>query len=345
MHKPELRLSVIITCFNYERFVGRAIESVRRQCEARCELIVVDDGSTDASWAVVQSYALDCALQVPNGGAARAAREALRHARAPFVLFLDADDELAPGSLARIIPQLDSGVAKLQFALTPINEGGRTLGAPLPRFVDGRERARFQRQVLRTGAYPSPPTSGNVFRRDVCDLLSEVDYEMSVDGVTLFAAPFFGDIVTLSAALGFYRLHRRNYSQSGSRPTAARFKHEADRFALRHDHLRRILAQRGIDSVLPDASRMFFYRERRLYQHLLEGVRPTFGETVALQWHVLRSRVAGTDRLLLWIFLAGCLLMPRRFWPALLTRRFRPRRRRLRLGLGRQPTAATLPSI
>lgn len=325
MKTERIHLTIIITCFNYAHFVGRAIESVLEQKHDQCELLVVDDGSSDNSWSVIGAYDPEGAFRVRNGGAARAAMHALRHARGAFVMFLDADDELAPGSLASIVPRLDAEVAKLQFPLTPIDASGAVLGAPSPRLRDGRERDVLQRQVAETGVYVSPPTSGNVFRRDLCDLLGEIDYEMSVDGVTLFAAPFFGDVVSLSTPLGFYRLHAHNYSQAGSRPTAARFRLEADRFAARHDHLRNVLSRRGTALELVPASRTFFYRERRFYQQLLEGVRPSLREVAALQILVFRSTTGFRASVLLAAFFASVSLLPKRWWPALLARRFRPR--------------------
>jgi len=114
----------------------------------------------------------------------------LEKTKAPFVLFLDADDELKPGALVKIIDRLDPGVAKLQFPLTRIDTDGNIISAALPALDTFRDRHVLARQVLRRGVYRSPPTSGNVFRRDVCKLLREADYDKFVDGVILFAAPF-----------------------------------------------------------------------------------------------------------------------------------------------------------
>lgn len=306
-----VRLSVIVACFNYRDFVARAIESVLRQNHGGCELIVVDDGSTDDSWDIIRSYGIPKAFRVANGGALRACRHALARSEAPFVLFLDADDELAPGSLAAILSRLDGGVAKLQFALTPIDAAGRVLGAPFPALADAREAASLRRKVLATGLYPTPPTSGNVFRRDLCDLLAEVDYETSVDGVTLFAAPFLGDVVSVSAPLGRYRLHARNFSQAGSRPTAGRFQAEAERFLLRHDHLRRFLAARGLGGPLADGTTVFFYRERRLYQGILEGRRPRLREVAALLRLLVAEGGPARRRLSMGAVLGLAYLLPR----------------------------------
>ena len=320
-------LSVIIPCYNYEAFVGRAIESVLSQRHPQCELLVVDDGSSDRSWSVIQGYDLERCYRVANSGAARACLHAFERSRAPFVLFLDADDELAPGSLEEIVSRLEPGISKLQFPLTPIDENGAVLGPPVPRLDDFRDRDRLKREVARTGSYTSPPTSGNVFCRDVCTLLAEVDYEMSVDGVTLFAAPFLGDVVSVSKPLGFYRLHRHNYSQAGSRPTARRFRIEAERFLARHEHLERILVRRNDAVKLRDAKGLFFYRERRLYQKILEGDRVAASEILTLQWLAFQSPRPIPQRITMALFLGLCLILPGRLLGAVLDYRFRPGRR------------------
>ena len=51
------RISVVIPCYNGAAFIGAAIESVLAQTHPDVELIVVDDGSTDESWRIIESYA------------------------------------------------------------------------------------------------------------------------------------------------------------------------------------------------------------------------------------------------------------------------------------------------
>jgi glycosyltransferase involved in cell wall biosynthesis len=327
MSSFEPTLSVIIACYNYAEFVGQAIESVLSQHNDACELLVVDDGSVDRSWDVIQSYGLAKCYRLPNGGAARACEFALRQSRAPFVLFLDADDELAPGSIETIVKRLDPGVAKLQFALTPIDACGRALGPPLPQLRNFRSRDSLRREVCRAGSYVSPPTSGNVFRRDLCEFLADVDYEMSVDGVTLFAAPFFGDVVSLAEPLGRYRLHGRNYSESGLRPNAGRFRKEAERFLDRHAHLARVLAQRNIRARLRDAHGLFFYRERLFYAAILEGKRPRLQDALDLAGLSLTADRPWTHRAAMASFVLMCWALPRGYRDALLRLRLSPARR------------------
>lgn len=101
-------VSVVIPCFNAERTLERALDSVRRQ-SARgqpcgpVETILVDDGSTDGTPAILARAAAEGARVIRSGargGASRARNLGIAAARAPFVAFLDADDEWLPGKLA-----------------------------------------------------------------------------------------------------------------------------------------------------------------------------------------------------------------------------------------------------
>jgi len=92
-------VSVVIPCFNQGGFLADAIDSVLGQTH-RAEVIVVDDGSTDNTLAVVKNYAGVVLIQQRNQGAAVARTSGLRQSRADFVVFLDADDRLLPDAVA-----------------------------------------------------------------------------------------------------------------------------------------------------------------------------------------------------------------------------------------------------
>lgn len=257
------KLAVVITCFNYAQYVGLAIQSVQSQGRSDCEIVVVDDGSTDGSWDVIESFGVK-AFRIENGGQRGACYFGFKQTSAPFILFLDADDELLPGSLDVIVNKLDSGVAKLQFPLRRVNRDGEAISGPIPALKDDRGRA-LARRVLKTGVYPSPPTSGNVFRRDVCELLESAEYDNAVDGVILFAAPFMGDIVSVGQELGLYRVHDRNKSGVGNLLNPLSFHGDLQRFLDRMQHLRQVLDEHGLAVDLVAAERTYYFLERSLY--------------------------------------------------------------------------------
>ena len=90
-------VSCIIPVFNAERFLDEAVRSALAQTYPALEIIVVNDGSTDGSEAVLAKYQsrVACILQ-PNRGEAAARNTGVRAARGEFVAFLDADDMWEP---------------------------------------------------------------------------------------------------------------------------------------------------------------------------------------------------------------------------------------------------------
>jgi glycosyltransferase involved in cell wall biosynthesis len=101
------RVSVVIPTFNRARLLPRAIDSVLRQTAAAlCDIIVVDDGSTDDTPRVIAGYGRRVLyLRQPNRGAGAARNAGIRARRNEFVAFLDSDDTWLPDKIAT---QLDA---------------------------------------------------------------------------------------------------------------------------------------------------------------------------------------------------------------------------------------------
>ena len=99
-------ISVLVPTHNYARFISQAIESVLSQQVEDVEIIVVDDGSTDGTVDVLRPYVDSGAVHYhwqANRGPSCARNAAMNAARAPLLMFLDADDLLLPGCLAATI--------------------------------------------------------------------------------------------------------------------------------------------------------------------------------------------------------------------------------------------------
>jgi glycosyltransferase involved in cell wall biosynthesis len=92
------RVSIVIPAHNAARFVGLAIESVREQTYDDWEIVVVDDGSHDGTWELLQAAGPQVRgfRREHAGGPAAARNLALEHATGELVAFLDADDLLLP---------------------------------------------------------------------------------------------------------------------------------------------------------------------------------------------------------------------------------------------------------
>jgi glycosyltransferase involved in cell wall biosynthesis len=107
---PPPRVSVIVPAFNAERFIRETLDSVLAQNYPSLEIIVVDDGSTDETAHQVLSYgpAVKYLRERNSGGAARPRNVGLQVATGELIAFLDADDVMKPGRIAREVDFLCS---------------------------------------------------------------------------------------------------------------------------------------------------------------------------------------------------------------------------------------------
>jgi glycosyltransferase involved in cell wall biosynthesis len=92
-------VSIIITGYNHDRYLGEAIESALSQTDVRCEIVVVDDGSTDDTGLVAGRYPGARYVAQTNQGLSAARNTGVRVSRGAFLIFLDADDRLLPGAV------------------------------------------------------------------------------------------------------------------------------------------------------------------------------------------------------------------------------------------------------
>jgi glycosyltransferase involved in cell wall biosynthesis len=177
-------VSVVVPCFNHGRFLGDALASIGSP-RTRTEVVVVDDGSTDSTPDVVAGFQtaneLRCVRQ-ENAGLAAARNRGLRESRGRYVIFLDADDRLAPGAV-------DLGVSKLEehpecaFVFgrcRMMNQNGTPIQTPQqPRIVRDHYRDLLRRNYIWMAAMV-------MFRRDALerfggfnrDVNAAADYEM-----------------------------------------------------------------------------------------------------------------------------------------------------------------------
>jgi glycosyltransferase involved in cell wall biosynthesis len=105
--KYEITISIIIPTYNYADLLPRAVTSVVQQLEEQHELLIIDDGSTDNTANVIEQLKSDSKSKLrsfykKNGGAASARNVGIKESRGEYLIFLDADDELAPLALQHL---------------------------------------------------------------------------------------------------------------------------------------------------------------------------------------------------------------------------------------------------
>lgn len=118
-------ISFIVPIYNVERYLQKCVDSILAQSYSNIEVVLVDDGSTDESVAICDSYAnRDKRVQVihkENGGASSARNEGLSFAHGSYIAFIDSDDYVSPSMAEKLldaISKTDSDLAMCNFAYT-----------------------------------------------------------------------------------------------------------------------------------------------------------------------------------------------------------------------------------
>ncbi|MGY3238647.1 glycosyltransferase involved in cell wall biosynthesis [Bradyrhizobium sp. USDA 4448] len=225
-------VSIVIPAYNAERFIARTLASAQAQTYEKLEIIIIDDGSTDNTRAVVEAIAATDKrlklLSTPNRGVARARNLGIENARGPYVAFLDADDLWHRTKIARQVEALDthrsdpSWAGVYSFRRT-INEEDQVIGTG-PILADCRGYILARDLVLK-------------FIGNGSSLLVHRDAAMAVDGFD----PSYADkgiggcedldfelrlaaryrIETVRSFLVGYRIYEGNMSSDGSRMAKA----------------------------------------------------------------------------------------------------------------------------
>jgi glycosyltransferase involved in cell wall biosynthesis len=210
-------VSVVISSFNYERFLAQAIDSALSQTWPAVEVIVVDDGSTDGSRAMIERYGTRVqAIWKSNGGQGSALNAGFAHCRGSVVLFLDSDDVLLPRAVECVVAAMaDPTVVKVQWPAEVIDETGQPFGQRVPKL--SLPRGDLRAHVIAHGpyGYPCPPTSANAWSRSLLERIlpiPEPSFKTCPDLYLSALAPLYGRVESLDEPLSLWRTHPTNHS-------------------------------------------------------------------------------------------------------------------------------------
>lgn len=211
-----MKVSILINNFNYGRYVAQAIDSALAQDHDDVEVIVVDDGSTDDSWRIIEGYGNAIrAVRQPNSGQGAAYNAGWSLASGEYVLFLDADDCLDPAAVSSCLRASDEDTACVQFRLRLMDESGKVLPGAVPYLMhDGYVTPVVRRFVH----YAGPPGSGNFYAARAIARAFPLDasyWRRGADTTPFVAAAFAGRITSIRRELGSYRLHGRGSRTPG----------------------------------------------------------------------------------------------------------------------------------
>jgi glycosyltransferase involved in cell wall biosynthesis len=287
-------LSIIVTNYNYARFVEDAINSALNQSYENTEVIVVDDGSTDDSRTVILKFGDSIkSIFKENGGQPSAFNVGFNACSGDVVIFLDADDILLPGIGARVARAFldDRRLAKIQYRMEVIDADGKRLGVPMPdRHIVLRSGCELDNALTFPVDIPRMATSGNAFPawllREITPIPERADGQGGDWYLTLLAL-LFGPVLSINETGALYRVHGSNlYHFSNVDPATVRLTISLMDFV--HQNIRRTadrLGYRAFGSKSKDVLSVAFLGHRMTSLKLDPENHPIQGDTVwGLVW-------------------------------------------------------------
>lgn len=171
-----MKISIVVPVYNVAEVMRRCVESVLPQMSDGAELILVDDGSTDGSAHICDEYAQTPGVTVihkPNGGLSSARNAGIDAAKGDYLLFLDGDDYLRPGSI-RLLAELarGSGIFDfIQFSYDEVTDySDRRAAGPVSGLSEVTDRRRMFELKFQLGGIGASACT-KLIARDVFDTL------------------------------------------------------------------------------------------------------------------------------------------------------------------------------
>lgn len=213
-------VSIIICNYNYGHFLKDAVDSALTQTYKNVEIVVVDDGSSDNSRKIIDSYGRAVIPVLKgNGGQASAFNDAFTVSKGEIIIFLDADDMLLPTLIEKAVKLFNlPEVVKVHWPLLRTDANGVPSGKVVPPhpLAEGNllQRLIDCGPALFCGTLYSPPTSGSGWSRYFLEKifpLPEAEFKTGgIDYYLMVLSPVYGIVCSLNDALGCYRVHGSN---------------------------------------------------------------------------------------------------------------------------------------
>lgn len=277
-----MKISVIIPVYNKIRYISTVLQQVREQSFRDYECLLIDDGSTDGSGEVCDTFSAKDArfrvFHIPNGGVSHARNVGLDAARGEYITFIDADDEIDPDYLNHLMSCMESCGADLVIS------GGE-------KFWDDKEE---------TVLIKHPVLKGLVELSDCLESFAQVQKDTGLYGfccAKLFKRTFcadtrFDEAIRLAEDLEFYiKLYGKARKVYFDDACLYRYRQEAENSSMltedsNIDYYTQLCIQIGIAKFLENNNALTEENERimtrRLYDYVFFCIfHSDFGDLVA----------------------------------------------------------------
>lgn len=255
-----MKVTALVTTYNYARFVVEAVESVLAQdYEGEIECIVVDDGSTDDTPQRLAPY-LDRIKYIrrENGGQAAAFNTGFAASTGDVVCYLDADDWWMPGKVSAVAEVFRknprAGLVHHPLELVDaenrhVDKGGNPVAEPvyvptISRPANGDVTARLLREDF---PWLFSYTSGLAFTRtalEICHPLLE-GFKGNADAFAAYPVALIRPVAYIDRALGYYTVHKDNFSSYRGADQAKWAAEQLAYFDFLYRHIETVLKRTG----------------------------------------------------------------------------------------------------
>lgn len=215
--EPKPRISVIVPIYNSREWLRQCLDSLLAQTFSDFEIVAVNDGSTDGSRGILETYErMDRRIRIvdrPNGGLSAARNTGIEASRGRYLFFIDSDDTVSPVAFEVLFSALQKQQASIASSCIVLNEKELTTESgnyPMPHTVSGEiytENLLYQTGKHITGAW------GKLFDRNLFDDRNRFIEGQYYEDLELIPRITSGcpEIALVDAPLYYYRQHPSSF--------------------------------------------------------------------------------------------------------------------------------------
>ncbi len=299
--KPFPLVSIIIPCYNAEKWIVRTLQSVFQQTYTYFELIIVDDGSTDHSLHLIKEQKKDnsyISFQIiallENRGTAHALAAGQKLAKGDFIQYLDSDDVLPKEKIATQVKALLESKTDITYCdYVEVYENGEMKPSRYAKTLSGYPQVDFLRKFWRPPAcfLFSKEITQKAKWNDSLKIFYDVDYYLSAS----FLDAAFIHTPNLTVA---YQVHKNSLSRKKGLVTYFEdyFKllSKMSAIPIKDKHLDTLFKAELIEA-LRDCAKAFAHKDNKLFHatvSLIEAINPHYIPEKSLKMRVL-SKILG----------------------------------------------------